>query len=76
MINGNISQTNRRNDGSARRFKVYYDKRPPTAADADKRVCLSLKSTGQVIRLSDSEAYDLVAEIAKALKWGHRQRYH
>lgn len=74
MVRDNETVGNRR--GEARRFKVYYDNRPPTAAEADKRVCVALKSTGQIIRLSDVEAYDLLAELAKALKWGHRQRYH
>ena len=74
MAKTNHISDNRR--GEARRFKVYYDNRPPTAAEADKRVCVALKSTGQIIRLSDVEAYDLLAELAKALKWGHRQRYH
>lgn len=75
MINGNMLQSGDRK-GGGKRFKVYYDKRPPTAAEAEKRVCLALKSTGQVIRLSVAEAYDLLAELVKALKWGHRQRNH
>ena len=74
MDSHNNFSGNRR--GEARRFKVYYDNKTPTAAGSDKRVCVALKSTGQIIRLSDVEAYDLLAELAKALKWGHRQRYH
>jgi hypothetical protein len=75
MVNGNLLKR----DGKFsdfRRFKVYYDNKPPTAADAEKRVCLALKSSGQVIRLSEIEAYDLMSELTKALKWGHSRRHH
>jgi hypothetical protein len=75
MVNGNLLHNDNKY-GDFRRFKVYYDGKPPTAADAEKRVCLALKSTGQVIRLSEVEAYDLMAELVKALKWGHRRRHH
>ena len=75
MVNGNIVSGNKRLQDS-RRFKVYFDNKPQNAADAQKRVCLALKSTGQIIRLSETEAYDLMAEMAKALKWGHNRRVH
>lgn len=75
MINGNIATDKKRNS-EFRRFKVYFDNNPRTAVDAEKRVCLALKSTGQVIRLSEQEAYDLLADMAKALKWGHSRRVH
>lgn len=75
MLNGNSLHRDNKNS-DFRRFKVYYDNRPPTAADAEKRVCLALKSTGQVIRLNEIEAYDLLSELAKALKWGHNRRHH
>jgi hypothetical protein len=60
----------------SRRFKVYFDNKPRTAIDSEKRICLNLKSSGQIIRLSEDEAYDLVAELAKALKWGHNRKFH
>ena len=75
MVNGNFIPGNKRSS-ETKRFKVYFDNKPKTAADAQKKVCLALKSTGQIIRLSETEAYDLMAEIAKALKWGHNQRIH
>ena len=75
MINGNFT-ADKRKQNEIRRFKVYFDNNPKTAVDAEKRVCLALKSTGQVIRLSEKEAYDIVADLAKALKWGHSRKYH
>ena len=75
MADGNTIAGSRKG-GEYRRFKVYFDNKPRTAVDAEKRVCLALKSTGQIIRLSEEEAYDLVSELAKALKWGHSKRYH
>ena len=75
MVNGNLISGNKRNN-ELRRFKVYFDNKPQTAADAQKRVCVALKSTGQIIRLSETEAYDMMAELAKALKWGHNRRSH
>ena len=75
MYNGNIATDGNRKS-SFRRFKVYFDNKPRTAVDSEKRICLGLKSSGQVIRLSEDEAYDLVAELAKALKWGHNRRVH
>ena len=75
MMNGNSITGNRRNIDH-KRFKVYFDNKPETAIDAEKRICLTLKSSGQTIRLSENEAYDLVAELAKALKWGNTRRVH
>ena len=75
MVNGNLISGIRRNS-EPKRFKVYFDNKPQNAADSQKRVCLALKSTGQIIRLSETEAYDLMAELAKALKWGHNRRVH
>ena len=75
MINGNVA-TDKKRHSDFRRFKVYFDNNPKTAVDSEKRVCLALKSTGQIIRLSEKEAYDLMAELVKALKWGHSRRVH
>ena len=73
MVNGNFISGNKRSSDT-KRFKVYFDNKPQNAADAQKKVCLALKSTGQIIRLSETEAYDLMAEIAKAFKWGQNRR--
>ena len=75
MVNSNFIPGNKRGN-EMRRFKVYFDNKPKTAADAQKRVCLALKATGQIIRLSETEAYDMMAELAKALKWGHNRKVH
>jgi hypothetical protein len=75
MINGNlIPKTNRH--GETRRFTVRYDSKPATASEAQKRICVTLNASGQVIRLDEVEVYDLMAELTKALKWGHRRRFH
>ena len=55
----------------AKRFKVYYDNKPANHAEMDSRVCITLNSTGQVIRLNEAEAFDLVMDLSRALKWGH-----
>ncbi len=75
MISGN-SHTGNNNIKIGKRFKVYYDNKPHTAADAQKRVCLELKSTGQIIRLNEAEAFDLMSELARAMKWGYDRRFH
>ncbi len=75
MVSGNNVIGNVSNR-EGKRLKVYYDNKPRTAADADKRVCLELKSTGQTIRLNEAEAFDLMSELARAMKWGYSRRFH
>jgi hypothetical protein len=52
-----------------RRLSVYYDKNPSNAVESNNRICMVLKSNGQVIRISESEALDLMIDMSKALKW-------
>lgn len=54
MVNGNIVTKfvkNNEND----RFRVYYDSKPTTATEMDNRVCLTLRSSGQVIRFNEGK---------------------
>ena len=60
-----------------RRVSVYYDSKPSNASETDKRICMVLKSSGQVIRFNENEAFDLMMEMTKALKWkANRYKRH
>jgi hypothetical protein len=74
MTNGNVIQKVLKNNDNDR-FRVYYDNKPATAAEMDNRVCLTLKSSGQVIRFNEGEALDLIAGLTKALKWKHNRSH-
>ena len=67
MTNGNVIK-NVYHNNDKRRFKVYYDRKPKTSVERDKRVCLVVNSSGQVIRLDEGETLDLIMELSKALK--------
>lgn len=67
MKNGNVIRNVYRND-EKRRLSVFYDRRPTTSAERDRRICLMLKSSGQVIRFSEAEALELVENISRTLK--------
>ncbi len=54
-----------------KRFKVYFDNKPSNHTEMDSRVCITLNSTGQVIRLNEAETFDLIMDLSRALKWGH-----
>jgi hypothetical protein len=74
MVNGNVIQKIVKNNESDR-FRVYFDNKPATASEMDNRVCLALKSSGQVIRFSEGEALDLIAGLTKALKWKYNRSH-
>ena len=66
-----IALQQRHPDREDRRFSVYCDKRPSNPAERDKPICMVLKSSGQIIRFDEREAFDLVMEFTKALRWKH-----
>jgi len=68
MANGNVIRNVYKNN-DIRRIKVYYDRKPSTSVERDKRVCMVLTSSGQTIRLDEGETLDLMMELTKALKW-------
>ena len=75
MRNGNVIH-NVYENSEKRRLSLFYDRRPKTSAERDRRVCLQLKSTGQIIRFSEAEALELVENVAKVLKRKHQKAWH
>jgi hypothetical protein len=74
MKNGNIIQNVYSNEDK-RRVSIYFDRRPTTSAERDRRVCLMLKSSGQVIRFSEAEALELIENISRTLKRKHQKAW-
>jgi hypothetical protein len=62
-------------NNDSRRFKIFYDRKPTTSSERDKRICLVLKSSGQVLRFDEGETLDLIMDLSKALKWKQRRGY-
>ena len=75
MRNGNVIHSINR-DGDKRRLSIYYDRRPKTSAERDRRVCLLLKSSGQVIRFSEAEALDIIENMSRTLKKKQLKAWH
>jgi hypothetical protein len=75
MTNGNVIQKIY-SSGDKRRLSIYYDRRPKTSAERDRRLCLLLKSSGQVLRFSEAEALELVENISRTLKNKHLKSWH
>lgn len=74
MKNGNVIR-NVYKGNDAKRLKVYYDRKPSTSSERDNRICMVLNSTGQTIRLSEGDAFDLLMDITKVLKAKHARAY-
>ena len=55
------------------RISVYYDGRPSNSKEREKPICMVLKSSGQVIRFNEKEAFDLLMDMTKALRWNHNR---
>ena len=66
MGNPNFVRNIYRNDD--KRMTIYYDRKPSTSADRDRRICLKLASSGQIIRFSPKEALELIESMARVLK--------
>jgi hypothetical protein len=60
-------------ENDSKRFKIYYNSKPTNATEMDNRICINLKSTGQIIRINETEAYDMIVELTKALKFKHQK---
>jgi hypothetical protein len=74
MMNGNVVRDIfKESDG--KRFKIYFDNKPKNATEMDKRICIALKSSGQIIRLDEVETFDLIADLTKALKWKYKRSH-
>lgn len=52
-----------------KKLKIFYDSNPKNKYEAGHRVCMSVKSTGQMLRFSETEALDILVDLSKALKW-------
>jgi hypothetical protein len=75
MRNGNVIR-NIYETGEKQRISIYYDRRPTTSAERDRRICMVLKSSGQVIRFSEAEALELVENVGKVLKRKIQRSWH
>lgn len=75
MRSGNVVH-NVYDGGEKRRISIYYDRRPTTSAERDRRICMVLKSSGQVIRFSEAEALELVENVGKVLKRKIQKSWH
>ncbi len=62
--------------GEKQRLSVYDDRRPTTSAERDRRICMVLKSSGQVIRFNEAEALELVENVGKVLKRKIQRSWH
>lgn len=57
----------------AKRFKIFYDRKPTNATEMENRFCILLNATGQNIRLNESEVYEMMLDLTKALKWKNQR---
>jgi hypothetical protein len=71
MTNGNVIRKVYNSGNDNKRVKVYYDRKPSTSIERDNRICMVLNSTGQTIRLNESDAFDLLLDMTKVLKEKH-----
>ncbi len=69
--NGNTRNNPNLRDDS--RITVYYDGKPSNSAEREKPICMVLKSSGQIIRFAETEAFDLLMDMTKALRWKHNR---
>jgi hypothetical protein len=61
--------TGNNNHPDSKRCKIYYDNKPSNAYEFKHKICFVIKSSGQTIRFSESEALEMLLDLTKALKW-------
>ncbi|CAB5159863.1 hypothetical protein D3OALGA1CA_4976 [Olavius algarvensis associated proteobacterium Delta 3] len=67
--NFNQPENKRFNQSETKRFKIYYDNKPTNSYESKNKICLVMRNNGQILRMNESDALEVIMDLAKALKW-------